>query len=112
MCLLTERWLTPGSFTAFRAAWEPQPQPEQLVRAYHLRDQGDPDHIISFGFFDLTAAEFDAFVESPELIEMQRARLAAMAEHVADTGVDGVFEVVDVVEGPSAWAGDLPLEII
>ena len=45
MWLLTERWLTPGSFTAFRAAWEPQRQPEQLVRAYHLRDQGDPDHI-------------------------------------------------------------------
>ena len=102
MCLLTERWVKPGSFTWFRAAWEPQQQPEQLVRAYHLRDQADPDHIISFGFLDLTAAEFDALRESPELIEMQRARLAAMADHVARTGVDAVFEVVDVVEGPSA----------
>ena len=73
MWLLTERWLTPGSFTAFRAAWEPQRQPEQLVRDYHLRDQGDPDHIISFGLFDLTAAEFDALFESlvpiPEGVE-------------------------------------------
>ena len=71
MWLLTERWLTPGSFTAFRAAWEPQRQPEQLVRAYHLRDQGDPDHIISFGLFDLTAAEFDALFES--LVQIGRA---------------------------------------
>ncbi len=33
---------------------------------------------------------------------MQRKRFAAMDEFVAGTGVDAVFEVVNVVEGPAA----------
>ena len=39
--------------------------------------------------------------QSPELQETQRARFAAMTEFVAETGADGVFEVADIVEGPS-----------
>lgn len=102
MCLLTERWLRPGSFEGFRAAWEPDEQPASLVRAYHLRDQASPDHVVSFGLFDLTPAEFESLRQSAELTEMQRKRFAAMAEFVERTGVDAVFEIVDVVEGPSA----------
>ena len=102
MCLLTERRLTPGTFEQFQAAWAPEEQPESLIRAYHLRDTNDPDHVISFGFFDLTREELDALRASPELEEMQRARLAAMAPFVAETGIDGVFEVADLVLGPSA----------
>lgn len=102
MCLLTERRLTPGAFEQFRAAWAPEEQPESLIRAYHLRDTADPDHVISFGFFDLTREELDALRASPELQEMQQARFAAMAAFVAETGVDGVFEVADLVVGPSA----------
>lgn len=102
ICLLTERRLKPGAFEHFRAAWEPEEQPASLIRAYHLRDVADPDHVVSFGFFDLTRGEFDAFRQSPELQEMQRARFAAMAEFVAETGVDAVFQVADIVDGPSA----------
>ena len=101
MCLLTERRLKPGTFERFRVAWEPDEQPTSLIRAYHLRDVTDPDHVISFGFFDLTRDEFDALRQSPELQETQRARFAAMTEFVAETGADGVFEVADIVEGPS-----------
>jgi hypothetical protein len=102
MCLLTERRLKPGTFEQFRAAWEPEEQPESLIRAYHLRETADPDHVISFGFFDLTRDEFEEFRASTELQEMQRARFAAMAEFVVATGVDGVFEVADIVQGASA----------
>ena len=101
MCLLTERRLKPGTFEQFRQTWEPKEQPDSLVRAYHLRDVGNPDHVISFGFFDLSRDELDALRSSSELQEMQRARFAAMAPFVAETGVDGVFEVSDIVEGPS-----------
>ena len=102
MCLLTERWIRPGTFDAFRAAWEPEEQPDSLIRAYHLVDPDDRDHVISFGLFDLTSDGFAELARSPELQEMQRARFAAMSEFVARTGVDGAFEVADVVEGPSA----------
>jgi len=101
MCLLTERRLKPGTFEQFRAAWEPEEHPRSLIRAYHLRDEADPDHVISFGFFDLSRDEFDEFRQSSELQEMQRARFAAMAEFVAETGVDAVFQVADIVDGPS-----------
>lgn len=105
MCLLTERRLKPGDFERFRAAWEPDEHPPSLIRAYHLRDVEDPDHVISFGFFDLTRDEFRDLRTSPELQEMQRRRFEAMAPFVAETGVDGVFEVSDIVEGPSAAGG-------
>lgn len=104
MCLLTERWLRPGTFDRFRAAWEPNEQPASLVHAYHLVDPDDRDHVISFGLFDLSPAEFDELSRSPDLQEMQRLRFAAMSEFVARTGVDGVFEVAEVVEGPAAGA--------
>jgi hypothetical protein len=102
MCLLTERRLKPGSFDRFRAAWEPDEQPESLLRAYHLRDETDPDHVVSFGLFDLDRADFERLRRSPKLQEMQRARYAAMAEFVAETGLDAVFEVIEVIEGPAA----------
>jgi hypothetical protein len=105
MCLLTERWLKPGTFERFRAAWEPEEQPESLLRAYHLRDESDPDHVVSFGLFDLGPADFARLRRSPKLQEMQRLRHTAMAEFVAETGLDAVFEVVEVVEGPRGGSG-------
>jgi hypothetical protein len=100
ICLLTERRLTPDSYPQFRAAWEPERLPDVLVRAYHLRDVTDPDHVISFGIFDATPEDFARLFEDPELREQQAARIAAMAEFIASIGVDGVFEVVDEVTGP------------
>jgi hypothetical protein len=97
MCLLTERHLTPDSYPQFRAAWEPERQPDVLVRAYHLRDVTDPDHVISFGIFDVTPEDFARLFDDPELREMQAARIAAMSEFIASIGVDGVFEVADEV---------------
>jgi len=102
MCLLTERWLKPGTFDRFRAAWEPDEHPESLIRAYHLRDEVDPDHVVSFGLFDLDRAEFERLRRSARLQQMQQTRHAAMAEFVAQTGLDTAFEVIDVVEGPAA----------
>lgn len=102
ICLLTERRLHPGTFERFREAWEPADgqQPEQLVRAYHLRAVADPDHIISFGLFDLSRPELEALLADPEMVEVQRARMAAMSEFIAEVGVDTVFQVAEVVEGP------------
>ena len=102
ICLLTERRLHPGTFERFREAWDPPDgeRPEQLVRAYHLRAVDDPDHVISFGLFDVTRQEFEALMADPEMAELQRARMAAMSEFIAEMGVDKAFEVADIVEGP------------
>ena len=105
ICLLTERRLRPGTFAEFREAWEPVGDPPpSLIRAFHLRAIGDPDHIVSFGLFDLSHAQLAALRTDPDTAEQQRARVAAMSAFIEAIGVDGAFEVVEVVEGPSTGA--------
>ncbi|MDX6555424.1 MAG: hypothetical protein QOD86_1619 [Miltoncostaeaceae bacterium] len=105
ICLLTERRLRPGTFDEFREAWEPVGDPPpSLIRAFHLRAIGDPDHVVSFGLFDLSRAQLDALRTDPDTAEEQRARAAAMGGFIEEIGVDGAFEVVEVVEGPSTGA--------
>jgi hypothetical protein len=58
ICFLTERRLKPGSWDDFRRAWEPQEAPPASGRAYHVRDLHDPDHVVSFGLFDVDRATF------------------------------------------------------
>ena len=107
ICLLTERRLHPGTFDRFREAWEPPDgHPAPLIRAYHLRAKEDEDHIISFGLFDVDRAGFDAMLADPDMVERQRARVAAMDEFVAEIGVDEIFEVLEIVHGPSAGADE------
>jgi hypothetical protein len=99
---LTVRKLKPGSFDQWREAWEwPGDWPEGWKDAYILRNVDDPDEVIAFGFFegDLASARRD-----PEIEEIQRKRFEDMAPHVASTGADGVYEVVEVVT-PAARAG-------
>ncbi len=102
ICFLTERRLTPGSWDDFRRAWEPSEPPPAEGRAYHVRDLDDPDHVISFGLFDVDRARFEEIRRDPRFMELQAARFAAMAPFVAETGADGIFEVIDVVEEPGA----------
>lgn len=102
ICLLTERRLVPGSYDDFRRAWESDEPPPFPGRAYHLRDLADPNHVVSFGIFDIDRAQFEKLRDSPELAEMQRARFAAMAPFVAETGVDSVFEVVEEIDEPGS----------
>lgn len=102
LCLLTERRLTPGSFDAFRAAWEPREMPAQLVNAYHLRAFDDPDHVISFGLFDMSRDDAARMADDPEMAAVQRERMEAMGAFIREIGVDEMFEVVEVVEGPAA----------
>jgi len=101
MCLMTERRLVPGAFDAFREAWGAGEDPKELIRAYHLRAAGDPDHVISFGFFDAGPDDVAAMMSDPASARMQRDRVAGMAPLIESLGVDEMFEVVEVVEGPS-----------
>ena len=93
--VLTARTLKPGSYDDWRAAWEPAEWPEG-VTAYILRKAGNPDEVIAFGFFDGTREELEAMRPDPDAEE---ARSAAMAPFIEDQFADGVYEVVEVIEG-------------
>jgi heme-degrading monooxygenase HmoA len=93
LVLLTARRLKPGTFEQWRRAWEPDDWPEQFSRAYVLRNRTDPDEAISFGFWEGSAEDLQAFAGSPE----GGARIERMAEFVESKSIDGIYDV-EVVE--------------
>ena len=105
ICVMTERRLRPGAWEAFRAAWEPGRFPDPLVRAFHVRDGDDPDHVVSFGFMDVDRRGLSALMSSPSVAGEQAARMDAIAPFVEWTGIDGMFEVIEELPGPAAAGG-------
>lgn len=75
-------------------AWEPQRWPPEAIRAYHLRDQDDENLVVSFGLYDGTLADRASIRHGHGGDE---ARLERIAEHVEETLVEGVFEVIEEV---------------
>ncbi len=93
VCAMSVRRLKPGSYDAFREAWEPKPMPASLLRAYHARNTEDENVVLSFGLFDGTIDELRSAIGETD----EAGRQEAIAEHVESTSVDGLFEVVDEV---------------
>jgi len=91
---LTVRKLKPGSYDDWRKAWEPEEWPEGARKAYILRNVDDPDEVIAFGFYEEDLSQLRS---DPTMSEQQKARFERMAPHVASTGADGVYEVVEEV---------------
>jgi hypothetical protein len=98
LCALSVRKLKPGHYDEFRAAWQPDEFPSGLRRAYHVRDVNDPDVVISFGLIDGDAGDIPTFRE--EVAGVEVGRQAAMAEHVEELVVDGIYEVLEEVVPP------------
>ena len=98
LCFLTERHLKPGSFDAFREAWEPttavKPPPE-FIRAYHIRSLEDPDHVISFGLFEGGKELVERYRADEDFQAMRARQLEGINEHVASIGADAIIEVVE-----------------
>jgi hypothetical protein len=92
---LSVRKLKPGTYDQFRAAWQPDEFPDQLQRAYHVRDVRDPDTVISFGFLDADAGDIAEF--RGEVADIEERRQAAMAAYVDELIVDGLYEVAEEV---------------
>lgn len=92
---LTVRRLKPGAFDRFAAAWSLEELPPGFRAAYTARNLSDPDEIVSFGLFDGTLED---------LRRVQRefdyaAQRAAVDDCVAETGADGLYEVVIAADG-------------
>jgi hypothetical protein len=95
ICFLSYRRLRPGAYDEFRRSWEPDRWPPEAIRAYHLRHKDDEDLIISFGLYDGTLEDLERIRDGHGDDE---GRLARIGEHVEDTLVEGVFEVVEEIE--------------
>jgi hypothetical protein len=95
ICTLTARRLKPGSYDAFRSAWDPGSVDQEALRRwkriYHARDVADENVVLSFGLFDGSLEE---------LREMQdrmgrAAQVARIDDIVEEVLLDGSFEVVE-----------------
>lgn len=94
---LTVRRLKPGTYEAFRKAWEPEEWPSQWEKAYHVRNVNDENEVISFGFFNGTLEELQATRPEGGGEEERQRRIA---EFVESTGADGLYEVIEEVGPP------------
>ena len=96
LVFLSHRRIKPGSWEAYRKAWEPDQLPEGVrERIYHARSLTDPDEIISFGILEAAPEDLAAMREQFGGDEAEARRQARMGEVVTWTGVDQVFEVVE-----------------
>ena len=95
LCFLSSRRLKPGAYEDFRRAWQPEEFPPQFIRAYHVRNVEDENHVISFGLGEGTLADLEEMRQSMPASEQERQQ--RIAQFVESTDIDGIFEVVDEV---------------
>jgi heme-degrading monooxygenase HmoA len=95
--MFSARRLKPGAWDQFRRAWDPgDDKPPGFQRAYHARNVRDEDEIISFGLFDMTEDDYRRWRAEADAAEIHRVdRLSAFVETAP---VEGVYEVIDVVD--------------
>lgn len=94
ICALTVRKLKPGTFDQFREAFlgriEEDP-PEGFVRFNMIRNNEDPDEVITFGVFDGSAQQ----LRETAAREGYEEQLERIAPYVESVGADGLYEVVE-----------------
>ena len=66
-------------------------------RAYHVRNQDDPNEVITVGFFDGTAEDIDAMRDDPQWMAGEERRLRRIAPLEEAVRLAGVYEVVDEI---------------
>ena len=94
LCALTVRRLKPGSFEQFKEAFVPSDDvevPSGWQRFYALRNVGDENEVITFGFFDGTLDELRAGQQGGDYEQ----RRAATEEFIENIGPDGIYEIVE-----------------
>jgi hypothetical protein len=101
MCAVTVRQIKPGSYEEFRKAWEPDPWLPKLTHAVVLRNEDDPDMVLSIGYFDADQDELDAIRDSPEVLTEEDQRLRRISDYEERVILNGIFEIVDEVKPPA-----------
>jgi hypothetical protein len=93
------RRLKGGHWEQFREAWDPGDDaraslPDGAV-IYHARNVKDEDEVISFGIFPVEKASIGE-IRGPEEDELKRQE--AIAPHVQDIPLEGVYEVIEEIK--------------
>ncbi len=93
LCAHTVRRLKPGTYDQFRDAFMPSAEdaPAGWVRFHMLRGLGDPDEVVTFGFFDGTLEELERGQAESDFEE----RRDAIGEFVDAVIANGVYEVAE-----------------
>ena len=91
---LTARKLKPGSYDAWREAWE-RGDPPPGATAYICRSVSDPNEIVAFGIIEASKEEVEARRGQDQ---DDGGRQEAMAPHVESVGTDGFYEVIEEVK--------------
>jgi heme-degrading monooxygenase HmoA len=95
--MFSARRLKAGAWEQFRRAWDPgESKPPGFQRAYHARNIRDEDEIISFGLFDMSEDDYRRWRAEADAEEMNR--VDPLSAFVESQPVEGVYEVVDVVD--------------
>jgi hypothetical protein len=97
LCLLTIRRLKPDAHEEFAKSWAPERWHGRLARAYHVRNQDDPDEVITVAFFEGTEEEIDAMRDDPDWMAGEERRLRRIAPLEESVRLSGVYEVVDEI---------------
>lgn len=100
MAAVTVRKIKPGTYEDFRRAWEPDPWVPSLSRILVLRNDADPDQVLTIGFFDTDADGVDALRDDPDVLRSEEARLRRIAPFEEVVLLNGIFEVADEVRAP------------
>jgi hypothetical protein len=100
MCAVTIRSIKPGSFDAFREAWEPDPWPSELQRVVISRSDEDPDQVLTVSYLDLDPEALEAVRDDTSRLAAEEARLHRVAEHVDQIVFKGIFRAVEELEAP------------
>ena len=101
MCAVTVREIKPDSYDAFRKAWEPDPWLPRLDRALVLRNEDNPDQVLTIGFFDASQDELDSEVrDKPDVLSAEERRLRRISEFEERVLLNGIFEVAEEVVAP------------
>ncbi len=104
MCGLVVRRLTPGSYDAFRRAWEPESDdewPRGMTRLWIGRADEDPDVVATWGLFELDAAGLDELRDDPDWMAAEGRRLQRMGAYQEELIVSSYFEVAEEVIPPA-----------
>ena len=94
LCAHTVRKVKPGQGKAFIEAFQPpieEGPPKGWVRFFALQGQGDPDTVVTFGFFDGTRDEMQASQDDHGYAERRRQ---AEDEFVDQVISNDVYDVV------------------
>jgi hypothetical protein len=105
LCMLTVRRLKPGADEAFRKAWVPERWHPRMVRAYHLRHEDEPSHVITLGFFEGSREELEAMRDDPAWMSGEERRLRRIAPLEDSVLLSGVWDVIDEIVPTRAVAG-------